>query len=282
MKIPILVLFFLVELTNLFGQGDTLSRSYSGIGHQGIYYNTGGFDAGLILDSLFTNKVAEGFNGVVLFEWKGCNDTSKYVDQINIIDRTVCNCENGFPVDCNQIVYSYRIGMDETTKWVAKSAKHSKGKPSVEINYYESGSISSEQIITVEGKNEKRDFISYNEFSDTIVIGSYLNGKMHGEWYNYDYNFSERTSFIEVWDEGKLIDVKNTDVLYISEEGELISKNKFFKIISDFPQWCIIGLNPAQNAMTKGHKFAMIIYSPEYCSQDQTNLNRILQSLGSN
>jgi hypothetical protein len=270
------VFLFLAAIHN-FARQDTIRVHMNIENDQDLFNNDGGFEGGINTEALFFRSVSPGFNGVVMYEWTGINDTTHWMDKVHIIDQVVCQCENGFPVSCLQLVYNYRIGETIHEKRIEKKGLFEKGRPAHLTYYHDSGTIASIQQLTTQDGLPYSNFVSFNEAGDTIVTGSYLDSKMHGRWCNYEYNLSVRIPVYERWDQGKLVDIENSNILFVGSEGTFISKKKFLKAIGSYPNWYVIGLNPAQRDMSGGYMVVMIIYSSTFDPDDQRTLNYMLQ-----
>ena len=111
-----------------------------------------------------------------------------------------------------------------------------------------------------------------------MVCGAYLDNKMHGDWHNFDYNIAG-TEFIEVWDNGKLIDIKNTDVIFIGEKNKVVDKKIFLKIIGNNPDWMIVPFSAKHRPMVSGYLFMMFPGSLDFDPYSETDIMKIIEQI---
>lgn len=279
-------LFFIVlgfNLTSLlWAQQDTLIFNRADKTHPHLYEPGGRSESGLKTDILFKDIVKQNFNGIAIYVWQRINDTTKYVEGVHILDSLICVCSNGYVIRCEERVYNYAIGTSVDKFWMEKSAILEKGKPYWCAYYHESGVIASISIESLIDDHTYNQFTSFNERGDTIATGSYLDGENHGRWVWYYIGFgTNEKEFVETWENGVLVNIENTDVLFVDENGNLMSKRKFFKIIAKQPGCYMFALNEAQQQMVPGYAFLMGLPTNQFDISDPLVLNKLLQKFGS-
>jgi len=237
-------------------------------------------------DTLYFTKDATLFNGILVQQLFVDVDSDTHV----LAYHTYCQYQNGLAGKCTTYVRYYprtyldengiekKFNIIEILVEVEYFAFGKKKEENQRITFYESGQVQGIQNTSQKNGKEYREFISYKESGDTMVCGAYLDNKMHGEWHNFDYNIAG-TEFVEVWDNGKLIDIKNTDVIFIGEKNKVIDKKTFLKIIKNYPNWMIVPLSAKHKPLASGYLFIMF---PDYLDFDpysETDIMKIIEQI---